>query len=108
MLSVALKAEKSQQFNVTLDGVSCTIKVYQRDTGLYMDLYVGESTAVCLGVACLNAVRIVRYDYLRAKTGFSGDLFFIDQKGSDDPYWQELGGRYMLYYVTNSELDNAS
>lgn len=97
----------SQQFNIVLDGVTCTMHVHQHSTGLYMDLWVGD-IAVCLGVLCLNANRIVRYDYLRAKSGFLGDLFFIDTQGSDDPEWSELGGRYQLYYITNSELESAA
>lgn len=107
MQEITLSASKSQQFSVTLDSVSCTIKVHQRTSGLYLDLWVG-STAVCLGVLCLNANKIVRYDYLRSATGFSGDLFFIDTQGSDAPEYSELGTRYLLYYVTNDELDSAS
>lgn len=108
MQSVSLSAEKSQRFTITLDGISCTIRLYQRDNGMFIDLYVGTDTAVCLGVACLNAVRIVRYDYLRAKTGFKGDLFFIDTQGSDDPYYLTLGTQFKLYYVTDDELSAAS
>lgn len=103
MQSITLSAKKAQQFTVTLESVSCTIKVHQRTTGLYMDLYVGD-TAVFLGVICLNANRMVRYEYLRARTGFKGDLFFIDTQGSDDPEWSELGDRFVLYYVTSDEI----
>lgn len=106
MQLISISAEKSQTFPITLDGVACTIKVNQRSSGLFMDLWVGDS-AVCLGVLCLNANKIVRYDYLRSATGFSGDLFFIDNQGSDDPEYSELGTRYLLYYVTNDELDGA-
>ena len=108
MQSISLSAEKAQRFTVTLGGVQCTLRLYQRDNGMFIDLYVGNDTAVCLGVTCMNAVRIVRYDYLRAKTGFKGDLFFIDTTGSGDPYYAGLGDRYKLYYVTDDELSEAS
>lgn len=103
MQTLSISAEKSQKFTVTLEGVSCTIQLTQRTTGLYLDLYVGD-TAVCLGVICQNANRLVRYDYLRAKSGFRGDLFFIDTQGSDDPEWSELGDRFQLCYVTSEEI----
>lgn len=103
MQIISLSAEKSQQFTTVLDGISSKIQLTQRTTGLYIDLWVGDK-AVCLGTLCLNANFIVRYDYLRANSGFSGDLFFIDTQGSDSPEWSELGSRYLLYYVTDDEL----
>jgi len=107
MQEISISAVKSQTFSVTLDSVSCTIKLHQRTTGLYLDLWVGD-TAVCLGVICLNINKIVRYSYLRAKTGFSGDLFFVDTQGGDDPDWSGLGDRFILYYVTDDELEEVS
>lgn len=107
MQIITLSPEMSQQFNISLDSVSCTIKLHQHTTGLYLDLWVG-TTAVCLGVLCMNANRLVRYSYLRARTGFSGDLFFIDSQGSDDPEWSELGSRFQLCYITNAELESAA
>jgi hypothetical protein len=103
MQVVNVSAEKSQQFNIALAGVTCTLKLTQRSTGLFLDFWVGDA-AVCLGVLCLNANKLVRYEYLRASTGFTGDLFFIDTKGTDDPDWSELGTRYKLYYVSSDEL----
>ncbi|MHA8126950.1 phage baseplate plug family protein [Klebsiella pneumoniae] len=52
------------------------------------------------GVLCLNCVYLVRYKYL----GFSGDLVFVDSKGTADPYYDEIGTRFKLYYATSSEV----
>jgi hypothetical protein len=36
--------------------------------------------------------------------GFSGDLFFADTQGTNDPYYTDLGTRYLLVYVTPGEV----
>lgn len=38
MQLINLSAIPAQQFNIVLDGLNCTIKLYQRDARLYMDL----------------------------------------------------------------------
>ncbi|EOH6202493.1 hypothetical protein [Citrobacter sp. 50677481] len=43
---------------------------------------------------------MVRYRYL----GFSGDLVFLDNAGQLDPSYEGLGGRFVLYYIEESEL----
>jgi len=99
MQEISLKPGKSQLVNITLSGQSCAIKLHQRTTGFYMDLYIGDK-AIMQGVICLNSTRMVRYDYL----GFSGDLVFIDTKGCMDPSYDEIGTRFKLYYLTAEEL----
>jgi len=99
MQEISLQPSKSQKVNVTLAGQSCSIKLHQRSTGFYMDLYVGDK-AIMQGVICLNSTRMVRYAYL----GFVGDLVFIDSKGSLDPSYDEIGTRFKLYYLTAEEL----
>ena len=63
------------------------------------DLYVDDKP-IFQGVLCLNCVYLVRYKYL----GFSGDLVFVDSKGTADPYYDEIGTRFKLYYATSSEV----
>jgi len=99
MQEISLQPSKAQLVNITLAGQSCAIKLHQRTTGFYMDLYIGDK-AIMQGVICLNSTRMVRYDYL----GFSGDLVFIDTKGSMDPAHDEIGTRFKLYYLTAEEL----
>lgn len=103
MQSISLTAIESQRFQIQLEGISCTIKLTQRDTGLFMDLYA-NGNAVRLGVKCENANRIVRYNHLRSQTGFKGELFFIDTQGELDPDFSELGIRFKLYYLTSEEM----
>ena len=89
----------SQALNVSLGGQSCTINVYTKSTGLYLDLYVLDSLIIG-GVVCQNLNLIVRSSYL----GFIGDLMFEDTQGVNDPSSPGLGTRYLLCYIEPSDL----
>lgn len=96
---VPVSAIPAQSFSVTLNGQSCTIRITQRTTGMFLDLLVAN-VLVIGSVLCLNRTRIVRDAYL----GFVGDLFFVDTQGDEDPYYSNLGDRYIILYADQSEL----
>lgn len=96
---IPLKSVASQTFAINLAGQDCTINVYQKTTGLYLDLYVG-TTAIITTQICLDRVKLVRYAYL----GFIGDLAFMDTQGVDDPVYTGLGSRFQLMYLSASEV----
>ena len=99
MQVVPLQPLPSQTVAISLNGQNCQINVYQKSTGLYLDLYV--NTALIIGgVLCENLNRIVRDAYL----GFSGDLAFNDTQGTDDPIFSGIGTRFFLDYFLPSEL----
>lgn len=87
-----------------LGGQACQVNLYQKSTGLYVDLYVGGILIVA-GVLALASNLIVRATYL----GFSGDLAFFDtQPGAaallanmqpDQITYPGLGSRYFLAYL---------
>jgi hypothetical protein len=64
-----------------------------------MDLTV-NGNPIMQGVPCLYGNKMVRYSYL----GFQGDLVFLDNVGQLDPAYEGLGGRFILYYIEESEL----
>lgn len=99
MLIVPTVATPSQVLTVLLGGQSCSIKIFQKTTGLYMDLAVSDVPIVS-GCVCLNGERIVRDSYL----GFIGDLGFVDTQGSADPAYDGLGDRYLLVYLEASDI----
>lgn len=99
MLTITLTAEKEQTINVTLDNQACTIRLVQRDSGIYMDLSV-SSIPLIQGVPCWYGNKIVRYSYL----GFSGDLVFLDLQGEEDPSYDGLGSRFILFYLEAAEI----
>jgi hypothetical protein len=99
MQEITLQPSKGQEVSVSLGDQSCKIRLHQRSTGFYIDLWRGN-TPIMQGVICLNCTWLVRYPYL----GFSGDLVFVDTLGTDDPQWDEIGTRFKLYYMTAEEL----
>jgi len=89
----------SQEFSVLLGGQNCTINIYQKSTGLFLDLAVGGAPIVSC-VLCRDRVKLVRAEY----RGFIGNLVFVDQEGSSDPAFGALGSRYVLLYLEASDL----
>lgn len=94
MLIIPLQAVPSQTISVALNGQSCQIDIYQKNTGVYCNLYVNNSLIIG-GVICENLNWIVRSDYL----GFLGDLFFEDILGDDDPDYTGFGSRFIFCYA---------
>lgn len=90
---IPLIAQPSQILSVQLGGRSCDIALYQKSTGLFMDLAV-NGAQILKAKLCLNGVGLVKYAYL----GFVGQLTFIDTEGSSDPTYDGLGARYILVY----------
>lgn len=90
---IPITAVGSQSFTVLLGSQQCAINVYQLSTGLYCDLVVNNNPIVST-MLCLNLVGLVREAYL----GFTGQLFFYDTQGTNDPDYSGLGARYQLVY----------
>lgn len=99
MLNIPLQATPAQSLSVVLNNQNCQINVYQKSTGLYLDLAVNNSPIVN-AVICLDRVKIVREAYL----GFQGDLAFADIQGTSDPDYMGFGSRYLLIYLEPSDL----
>lgn len=99
MQEISLQPAKAQEVRVTLGNQSCRIRLHQRSTGFYIDLWENDAP-VMQGVICLNCTRLVRYPYLK----FAGDLVFVDTLGTNDPAWSGIGDRFKLYYLTDEEL----
>lgn len=99
MQTIAIEPKKSQSLSITLAGQLCIIRLIQRESFIYMDLTV-NGNPIMQGVPCLYGNKMVGYSYL----GFKGDLVFLDNEGQSDPAYYGLGGRYILYYIEESEL----
>jgi hypothetical protein len=93
-LVIPCQALPNQTFNVSINGQPCTLAIWTRSTGLFMDLYVNGALIVG-GVLCLNGVGILQDQYL----GFNGELAFFDTQGSSDPTYDGLASRYLLVYL---------
>ena len=99
MLQIPLQDVPAQLVKVSLSSQSCQINIYQNSYGLFCDLSVGNIPIIS-GVICQNLNRIVRDLYL----GFVGDLVFNDTQGASDPTSPGLGTRYVLLYLTPTDL----
>lgn len=99
---IPIQDTPSQDLNINLGGQFCTISLRTRVSGMFCDLYVNNSLIIG-GVICQNLNPIVRDTYL----GFSGDLMFLDTQGVSDPVSPGLGTRYLLIYVTPSDIASA-
>lgn len=97
MLVIPLNAVPAQTFTVQINGQNCKINLYQKNTGLFFDLYLND-VLIVESMICLDAVGLVRETYL----GFVGQLVFIDTQGNDNPEYTELGSRYILTYWTKA------
>jgi hypothetical protein len=98
-LTIPLQAVPSQQISCALANQACQLKVYQKSTGMFADVYVNNELIIG-GVLCENRNRIVRDAYL----GFIGDLEFVDTQGSDDPTYTGLGLRFLFVYLEESDF----
>lgn len=99
MLQISLSAVPSQSLSVQLAGQQCQIDVYQKSTGVFLDLSVNNAPIVT-AMLCLDRVTLVRHRHL----GFIGDLAFVDTQGAADPDYTGFGARYLLIYLEASEL----
>lgn len=99
MQIIPLSAVASQTFAIVLAQQNCTISVFQKSTGMFLDLLV-SGAPVIRGVICLDAVRILQQTY----QSFVGDLMFMDMQGSDDPKYAGLGTRWVLMYLEASDF----
>lgn len=99
MVIVPLRAVPNQTVTVALGGQRTQIDLYQKATGLFMDLLVSDAPVVT-GVVCLDRCPVVRSVYL----GFVGDLMIFDTQGTADPDSSGLGARWLLAYLTPADF----
>ena len=99
MLQIPISAVPSQSLSVQLAGQQCQINVYQKSTGVFLDLAVNDAPIITT-MLCPDRVKLVRYQHL----GFVGDLAFVDTLGAHGPEYTGFGSRYVLVYLEASDL----
>lgn len=88
---VPLRAVPSQELTIYIGNQPTKIAVYQKRTGLFIDISV-NAVPVVTGVLCRDRTWIIRSAY----HGYSGDFSFLDTQGTADPEYTGLGSRYVL------------
>jgi hypothetical protein len=94
MKIVPVSSVPSQVLNVSLSGQECTIEIYQKDNGLFADIYLSGSP-ISTSTVIHDRTRLVRYPYLK----FIGDLMVMDTLTNIDPEYTGLGTRFVLCYL---------
>ena len=90
---IPITNDPAQTFTIALGGQQCQISIYQKSTGLFLDL-TADGSPILNTMLCLDRVGLVRQAYL----DFIGQLAFVDTQGYSDPYYTDLGTRYILTY----------
>ena len=93
LTTIPLRPVADQQFDIVMNKQPCTLRLYQRRGAVYLDLYL-RGRYILTGVLCRDRGYLIDNDYL----GFSGNLFFVDQRGEQDPQYDGLGDRWLLMY----------
>lgn len=103
--TIPLTAVPNQTLATPVGSQNCRLNIYQKSTGLYMDVILNDEPII-LGVICEDRNRIIRNAYL----GFAGDFAFFDMQKpvnavvGQDPEYTGLGDRYRLVYFEESEV----
>lgn len=101
MQQITLQAVPSQQLQVVIGGQNCQIAVYQRSTGLYVDVQ-SNGVDISIGVIAQDLNPLVPTVYF----GFQGNLLFVDTQGFEAPTYTGLGARFQLLYLTAADYAN--
>lgn len=99
MLRIPLQPVPNQTLAVTLARQPAQIAVRQNGSSLYIDVSVNRNSVV-RGRICRDRQRLLLDAGYR---GFAGELAFVDTQGKDDPQWQGLGSRWVLFYLGSDE-----
>jgi hypothetical protein len=98
MIQISISPIPSQDFTCVLADQYCRVWLYQRESYLYMDLWVGLKT-VCRGAVCQYGA-----DVLQSRSiDFKGTLHFYDFLGKSKPHYLGLGSRWPLLYVPEGD-----
>jgi hypothetical protein len=103
MQTIQAQAVPNQQLTCQLGSQSVTITIAQYAYGLFMSVAVAGEPVIN-SVLCQNRNRIVRSAYL----GFDGDFSWYDTQGASDPVFNQIGTRFLLLYLSESDLAAAA
>jgi len=99
MLQITIQPIPSQSVSVVLNGQNCQINIYQKGQLVFVDLN-SNGVDIVTGVLAHNINPLVCIKY----TGFQGNLTFVDTQGNDDPQYTGFGTRYVLIYLSPSDV----
>lgn len=107
MIELPLIANPNQEFYCVLDNQECTIQLRQIGDDFYFSLWL-DDTAIVQNVICLPQEPILTNV---SPYRFKGNFLLVDTTSPFDRQakanYAELGSRFMLYYFSQDEIDEA-
>lgn len=91
--TIPLQPVPAQELTCALEAKNCYFWIRQLSNGLYLDLKINDRPVI-MGALCFNNDDIIR----NLTSPLSGKLFFTDTQGNNDPYYDDLGARFILQY----------
>jgi len=99
MITIPVQPIPSQSVKCVLEEQNVIVKITQSYNGINADVSV-NGEAVSTAVIIRNAVQLCATNRYK----LSGALFIIDTQGDEDPFAEGLGERFILVYLSGSEL----
>lgn len=87
-----------QLFNILLDEQEITMRLYQRNSSLYIDITKGDE-CVCYGQKCISGRSIITF----SQNIFKGSLHFIDIITNGNPLYNTLNSQHFLIFLSEDE-----
>ena len=100
MQVIPLQPLPNQTVQVQLSNQAVQLNLFQNAYGFFMDVLLAGSPVI-EGQPCQNLNLIVRWQYL----GFVGDFAWLDVQGSEDPVFNQLGTRFILLYLDETDIE---
>lgn len=97
---IPLAAVPSQTLAVVLDGQAAQIELRQNGGNIYFSLSLDDAPIVSTRICRNEQLLLIDARY----RGFRGDFMFKDMQGDLDPVYTGLAGRFVLVFLTESEL----
>ncbi len=100
MRVIPLAAIPSQTLDVVLDGQSAQIALRQNGPYMYFSLRLNDAPVVSARICRVDQLLLLDAGY----RGFLGQFIFVDLQGVADPVYTGLGSRFVLVYLSESDL----
>lgn len=95
MQTIPLAQTPSQTLRINLNGQRCVIRIDQKfEGGVFLSLTANDVDVLDSRI-CRDRVKVLRSIYGK----FSGNLAFVDTRGTSDPDYTEFGTRYKLVFL---------
>ncbi len=100
MRVIPLAAIPSQTLAIILDGQNASISLRQNGPNMYFSLQA-DGVAVVTSRICRDAQLLLVDAHYR---GFLGDFLFVDLQDAEQPFFTGLGTRFVLVFLSDSEV----